>query len=186
VLLPSIIKRVKAYSESLTAEDITYVYYYCYFGQSQDGISHLLRWMISQLARHCQSIPKEILQYFRQSQQPSVPVLTEALSSLTSKFKRIYLLVDALDESQGLWNLLNLILSLSGLGFEVVSVLATSKEEVDIKTQLGPASQNWSLSNALVDEDIQIYVRNELKRHHNLGARPASMQREIELALLLA
>ena len=90
VLLSSIIEDVKSLCKADQSKDVACVYYYYYFERSQDETSPLLGWAVDQLIRCCQYIPNEILDCFRASQQPSVPTLVVALSSLAKKFKKIY------------------------------------------------------------------------------------------------
>jgi hypothetical protein len=184
VLLSYIIENVKAQCKSLPSNDVACVYYYCYFGRAQDESPHLLRWVIDQLVRCSQYIPNEILDCYYAGQQPSMPTLVLALSLLLKKFRKVYLFVDALDESLERQNLLDLLLKLAGPGFENISLLVMSREEIDIKAAIGNASQSLSLSNSFVEEDIRKYVRNQLRTHRKLCGLRSSMQTEIENSLV--
>lgn len=184
VLLSYIIENMNAQCKSLGSNDVACVYYYCYFGRAQDETSHLLRWTINQLTRRSLFIPNEIVDCFSAGQEPSVPTLVVALSSLVRKFQKIYLLVDALDESLERSNLLDLLLTLAGPGFQNISLLAMSREEIDIKAAIGHTSQSISLSNPFVDDDIRTYVRNQLKKHRKLRTLESPLQTEIETALV--
>lgn len=100
VLISYIIEDVKKYCDTIPTGDITYSYYYCYFGRNQDEVPHLLRWVINQLCRKIQYLPKEILDLYMINEQPSVPVLIQALSTVLRNFRRVYIIIDAFDESQ--------------------------------------------------------------------------------------
>lgn len=145
VLFSHIVESVKARYPFRPGNDIACVYYYCYFGRSQDETELLLRWIIDQLIRSSQFIPNEILDCFRAGQQPSVLTMVSALGLLVQKFHRIYLFVDALDESLERHNLLDLLLTLVGPGFENIVLLVMSREEIDIKSTIGLASKSITL-----------------------------------------
>jgi hypothetical protein len=184
VLLSSIIEIVKSRCKTVQSKDVACVYYYCYFGRSQDETSPLLRWIIDQLIRCCQYIPNEILDCFRAGQQPSVSTLVVALSSLAKKFQKIYLFVDALDESLERQNVLDLLLTLAGPGFDNISLLVTSREKIDIKIAIGSTTESISLSNPYVDDDIRTYVRNQVKLHRKLSVLEPALRTEIEDGLV--
>lgn len=184
VLLSYIIEDVKKYCSTIPSDDVTYSYYYCYFGRNQDEVPHLLRSVINQLCRKSQYVPNEIPDCFNASEQPSVPVLIEALSTVLRNFRRVYIILDALDESLERQNLLLLLKQLASDSFEKVGLLATSRKEIEIEISLEPISTQVSLSNPYVDEDIRIYVENQLQTHHRLCPWPMSLLAEIGEALV--
>lgn len=167
------------------SNDITAcVFYYCHHSHARDETGPLLRWIIDQLVRSCGHLPNELLDCYRAGHQPSIPMLWVAFSSLVVKFRRIYLFVDALDESLERQNLLDLLLNLSGPEFDNVSLLAMSRDELDIRDAIGGYFTNISLSNPYVDEDIRIYVCNQLKTHPKLKKLPPILQKEVEDGLV--
>lgn len=107
-----------------------------------------------------------------------------ALSSLVKKFRKIYLLIDALDESLERHNILDLLLTLAGPSFENINLLVMSREEMDIRIAIESAAKSISLSNPYVDEDIRIYVRNQLNTHRRLSVLEPTLRKEIENALV--
>lgn len=184
ILFSYIVEDIKQYCRTMGGKDITCSYYYCYFGRSQDEVPHLLRWVINQLCRKSRYVPKQILDCFRTGEQPSVPVLIQALSTVLCNFRRVYLLLDALDETQDRQNLLDLLNQLAGDSFGKLVLLAASRKEIDIEISLKPISTIMSLSNPHVDEDIQIYIENQLQDHHKLRTWPKSLSDEISAALV--
>lgn len=159
------------------------VYYYCYHGRAQDEAPHFLRWTIDQLVRRSRYVPNEILDCYQLGHEPSVPVLVTAVSSLVSKFQRVYLLIDALDESLDRHNLLDLLLALAKPVFENVSLLAMSRNEVDIRDKIKDSFETISLSNKHVEEDIRTYVHNQLRQHQKLRRFDKSLKEEVEASL---
>ena len=183
VLFSYIVENVTALCKTDYQDNSVCVYYYCYFGRNQDESTHLLRWVVGQLARHAKFIPGSISSLFELGQQPSNTVLTEAMAELSSYFSRIYLLLDGLDESLQRKNLLHVLKSLADSRFDGIKTLAMSREEPDIKVAMGDLAQAVSLSNPYVDEDIAMYVRNELAGNARLRMYPTGLKEEIEAAL---
>jgi hypothetical protein len=105
------------------------------------------------------------------------------MAELSSYFSRIYLLLDGLDESLQRKNLLHVLKSLADSRFDGIKTLAMSREEPDIKVAMGDLAQAVSLSNPYVDEDIAMYVRNELAGNARLRMYPTGLKEEIEAAL---
>lgn len=60
----------------------------------------------------------------------------------------------------------------------------SSRKEIDIERYLTPISTSMSLSNPYVDEDIQIYIQNQLQDHHKLRTWPKPLSNEIGAALV--
>lgn len=184
ILFSYIVEDVKQYCKTLGSKDVTYSYYYCYFGRAQDEVPHFLRWVINQLCRESQYIPQEILDCFGKDEDPSVAVLIQALSTVLRNFRRVYLMLDALDETLERQNLLRLLNQLAEESFEKLGLLVSSRKEIDIETSLAPISTCMSLSNPYVDEDIRIYIKNQLRDHHKLRTWPKSLLDEISTALV--
>lgn len=153
---------VKKYCSTIPSDDITYSYYYCYFRRNQDEVPHLLQLVINQLCRKCQYLPEEILDCFRIRERPSIPIFIQALSTILRNFRRVYIILDALDESLKRHNLSLLLTQQASDTTQKIGLLAMSRKEIDIEISLEPISTQVSLSNPHVDEDIRIYVENNL------------------------
>lgn len=184
ILFSYVVEDIKQYCKTFGSKDITCSYYYCYFGRAQDEVPHILQWVINQLCRKSQYIPKAILDSFQTGEQPSVPVLIQALSAVLLNFQYVYVMLGALDETFERQNLLGLLNQLAGVSFEKLGLLVTSRKVIDIEISLTPISTCISLSNPYVDEDIQIYIQNQLQDHHKLRTWPKSLLDEISVALV--
>lgn len=80
--------------------------------------------------------------------------------------------------------MLRLLNQLAGDSFEKIGLLAMSRKEIDIEISLEPITTQMSLSNPHVDEDIRVYIQNQLKSHHRLCTWPPSLLAEISEALV--
>lgn len=93
-------------------------------------------------------------------------------------------MLDALDETLEQKNFLRLINQLAEVSFEKLGLLVTSRKHIDIEISLTPISTSISLSNPYVDEDIQIYIQNQLQHHPKLREWPKWLSDEISIALV--
>jgi hypothetical protein len=107
-----------------------------------------------------------------------------ALSAVLCQFDRVYLVIDALDESLGRENILDLLVKIVGnKEFEKLYVIAVSRCEADIETALQHVSTAISLSNPWVDEDIRIYLQSRLRSDSRFSRWPRALIAEIQDAL---
>jgi len=185
ILASFISEDVKAFCKDSTLESTGWAYYYCYFGHKQDETPHLLRWVISQLCRQMNAIPDEVRQLFLDGGSPPTRQLTVALGAVLRNYHRVYLVIDALDESLERERILNLLVSiLDDYAFEKLQLLVMSRKEVDIERALLGVSVDISLSNPHVDEDIRVYIQNTLCENHKFSRWPEELRGEIETALV--
>jgi hypothetical protein len=162
ILFSSICTDVQRRCKSATLHDCGWAYYYCYFKRYHCEASHFLGWAISQLCRQLKKIPIEVHQLYEGGVRPSMKQLRQLLVSVCKLFPRVYLLIDALDESKNRSTLLKLLSDVRA-EFQNVQILATSREELDIKLALGPLSVELSLSNKYIDKDIKTYLVQQLR-----------------------
>jgi hypothetical protein len=93
--------------------------------------------------------------------------------------------LDALDESSNRPNLLDVLLQVAGdANFKNIRLLALSRKETDIERVLDHISTDMSLQNPRVDEDIRLYIQNQLCEDRKFSHRPKSLRAEIETALV--
>jgi hypothetical protein len=185
ILASFIFEDVKTFCKASALENTGWAYFYCYFGHKQDETPHLLRWVINQLCRQMNAIPDEVRQLFHDGGLSPVRELKVALSAVLRSYHRVYLVIDALDESLERERILNLLVSvLDDHVFQKLQLLAMSRKEVDIERALLGVSVNISLSNLHVDEDIRVYIHNTLRDSHKFSRWPVELRQEIETALV--
>ncbi|KAK1993839.1 hypothetical protein LX36DRAFT_585550 [Colletotrichum falcatum] len=113
------------------------VYYYCYFGNNQDETSSLLEWVLVRLCRQVRLVPGRLWEPFQHGGQPSTESLLSALEAALAPFERVFISIDAIDESKPRGELLRAIRDLTtDHRFAKVRVLATSREYLDIETAM--------------------------------------------------
>jgi hypothetical protein len=184
VLASFVIEDVKKLAKS--SPGMGWAYYYFYFRREKDEVPHFLCWIINQLCRQSKQIPPEVLELHRHGGELSTESLLIALSAVLRDFQRVYLVLDALDESTNRRRLLDVLVKLPvNADFAKLQILAASREEPDIERALGPISTVISLNqNQWVENDIRLYIESCLCEDRKLRRWPEALRSEIEAALV--
>ncbi|XDG01159.1 hypothetical protein ABKA04_000774 [Annulohypoxylon sp. FPYF3050] len=116
-----------------------YSFYYCHHERNHDETIHFLRWIICDLSRQIgRFIPPE-LEELSKEDKFSIAGLMSCFLAISRQYmqlgRRIYLIVDAVDESRKpRERFLDILIKIgSDPDFRHVSLLMTSREETDIK-----------------------------------------------------
>ncbi|UNI16489.1 hypothetical protein JDV02_002920 [Purpureocillium takamizusanense] len=160
------------------------VYYYCYFARNQDEAMPFLRWLTTQLCRQAALIPAEIDKLFLLKHAPKLSQLLTAVHVLLEEFKAVFVIIDAVDESQPREELLKVIRDLAtDRRFDGLQLLATSREYYDIEFCFSDISSSISMSNPAVECDIRSYVHSVIASDRKFAKWPKTLATEVENAL---
>jgi Cdc6-like AAA superfamily ATPase len=185
VLHSFIVEDVKRFSHNPSLSTTGWGYYYCYFARNQDETPLFLRWLINQLCRQIKGLPADVQQLCREGGHPSMSRLLQVLGSVSKLFSRVYVVIDALDESKDRERLLALLIEiLEAESLDTVQLLVTSQRELDIERAILPLSTILSLSNPYVDEDIRKYIQSCLSQNRRFSKWPDDLKAETEKALV--
>jgi NACHT domain len=163
ILASYVAEEIEKYCNSSSGKSskLGHAYYYCYFGHNQDESSHFLRWIIGQLCRQSEKVPEKLQNIYKSGKTPTISSLLSVLHSTMEGFERVYLVLDAVDESMPRADLLRVIRDLStDARFSALGLLVTSREYIDIEQVLEVCSIPISMSNSFVEEDIGTLVRS--------------------------
>ncbi|KAI0851795.1 hypothetical protein F5Y00DRAFT_259284 [Daldinia vernicosa] len=128
-----------------------YSYYYCHNERNQDETINFLRWIVGDLSRQIDRFIPQELDKLSQSQGFTIEGLMNCFAALSRKFKsegrRVYLIVDAVDESKKpRKRLLDVLIAMgTDITYENVSILMTSREEEDIGDAMAQAATRSQL-----------------------------------------
>jgi NACHT domain len=184
VLSSHIIEDVKGHCKSSPTEQYGWTFYYCYFLREQDETTHFLRWILNQLCRQCNHIPEILLEHYNDGIQPSLKILLGALTTLVLRFSRVFVVIDALDESKNRSSILKLLTTIAeDHEFANVNLLVLSRNEIGIGKAIKSISTDISLSNSLVDEDIELYIQKELQDNAKFGRWTPALKSGVAAAL---
>ncbi|KPM42954.1 hypothetical protein AK830_g3643 [Neonectria ditissima] len=183
VLAAYLIDQVRRLCESAEDPKPDYVYYYCYHGHNHDEAAPFLRWLISQLCRRKQAVPEKAYKVHQLNQQPGLQELLDILEAVLATSFRVFIVIDAVDESQPRTNLLKVIEDLAqDQRFSKIQLLVTSRKELEIERTMSEISSPVSMSNPLVEEDIKKFVRSQIQRGQ-FQKWPSELKDEVEESL---
>ncbi|KAH7190457.1 hypothetical protein DER44DRAFT_844760 [Fusarium oxysporum] len=162
----------------------TSAYYYCYFGHHQDETVPFLRWIIAQLSRQAGIVSSSVHDLFKRGGEPSIQELLDSLEQILQVFGSVYIVIDAVDESNTRQDLLEVIYTLvTDPRFSNIHILITSREYIDIELVMEKISVSVPMSNELVEQDIRIHVRSILRSNRKFQRWSSDLLKEVEEAV---
>ena len=185
VLCSTIIEHVK----TICGNDTRYAYFYFDFNDPQkQTVVGMLRSIILQLCVGNAQLLGELCELYRQRndgrQQPTLQGLTKSLLSLFVNNRRLYLILDALDECSERGKLLDIISQIVRAK-DHANLFVTSRKEKDITDALqGIFGSQLDLRGDLIDADIDLHVRRCLESDRCLQKWNAQIKQEILEALV--
>jgi hypothetical protein len=143
-------------------------FYFTFNDESKRDESAMLRALLLQLADQLsdgQSVLQHLHDAYRSGPPPPLTLL-DYLQQLIKKFDRVYLLIDALDESPRYDQRDSVLKSIAALREGAptgLHLLVTSRDESDIRDALGTAVEEVKLKTAGIDDDIGKFVAQKLE-----------------------
>jgi ankyrin repeat domain-containing protein 50 len=161
-------------------------FYFSFSDEEKQTFGNMLRSIIAQLldAIPGTALPQEVLElymrYGKRERTPDIDTLKTTVEHMMRRFERVFIVIDALDESDKdtRSDLLIWITQVQGNGR---SILATSRDEHDIRRILTPNNvHRIPIQSSEVDSDVSLYVQNYLQREPALKRLPVEVRGEIE------
>ena len=178
VLCSTIIENI----QSRCSPDDACLYFYFDFGNPlKQAVINMLYSFLTQLSSSM--IPTEVRQLYERcnngGQEANITQLIETILSIASHGRRLFIIIDALDESSDRKTLLKVIKMILQSNSEI-NLLMTSRKEHDIQVML-EFSVNYvvAIQNELVDVDIDIYIRQCLLNDPDLCKWDDELKSEI-------
>ncbi|VBB71412.1 Putative protein of unknown function [Podospora comata] len=182
VLASFAIEKIRLLCEGAT--NYVYAYYYCHYYNAQDEAIPLLRWVVAQVSRQLGWAPVELKRLHDRGCEPTVPELQHILELALARLERLFIIVDAVDESMPRDEIIRLLATISlDARFYKVRILATSRHYGDIERFFSAISSSISMKNPYVDSDIQRHIRARFQSSMRLRRWQNSFQ-AIEEALV--
>ncbi|KAL6714576.1 hypothetical protein ACLMJK_008001 [Lecanora helva] len=167
------------------------IYYYFDFQVREKQLVHpFLKYLIFQLLNHFKLNAKSVLQGLYDSslsgsRNPTERELIEAIRRVIGLSPAFFLILDALDECLERDKLLDFLGELQSWEQAKISVFATSRREPDIEDSLSTtATHIISLEDNVIDNDILLYINNQLQSKKGLSKWPEDIKAEIRSTLL--
>ncbi|KAM7203900.1 hypothetical protein V8F33_001871 [Rhypophila sp. PSN 637] len=171
VLAAFLIEEIQNHCDiSLPGSKMGCAYYYCHYSHDQDECAPFLSWTLSQACRQTQYVPGKLKRMYDRGCEPSIPELESALELVLEQLDVLYVVVDAIDESNPRSELVNLIATLVlDTRFRKIRILATSRPYFEIERVFGGIFGSVvSMSNAAVKADIRKMVNSRLASSYRL------------------
>lgn len=188
VLCSTIIEDLLAFSRQISGVAVAY-FYFAFSNSELQLCGSAVRSLVGQFSFYKGSLPEELDALYAQcrngQQQPSLDSLKQVLRSLIGQFQYSYIVFDALDECTECVEILDFMEDLMQNGPSSLHVCTTGRREKDITDVLEQLnSTQIGLSSALVDADIQTFLKATLQSDRKLRRWPQDLQDEIEQTLL--
>ena len=171
--------------------DTVIVYFYFDFNNTEKHSSKkAIRSLLFQFALQQKSrlqILEQLYQKYKDGQQqPAEEEIRSLLEDAVAHtgFNK-YFILDTLDECIDREDFAILVRKLVKSQREGLHIIITSRREKDIKDELGCAAKyNINIQSAIVDEDIQTYIRDRIAMDSKLKKWPRKVQNEISTVLI--
>lgn len=178
--------------DGLIFESSSSVLHFYFDFNDMDKQSHekMIRSLIMQLSTQNGVIPQPLMSTYEScvngQRQPSTDALLETLHNLIQDYRKVFLILDALDECTERLELLSMLQQIASWK-SGISILVTSRIEADIGENLDAiGTKKICIQNNLVDNDIRAYVRERLSNDWKLRRwkKHPAIQNEIENDLM--
>ncbi|KAK7711721.1 hypothetical protein SLS57_008014 [Botryosphaeria dothidea] len=142
-------------------------FYFDFADEEKQSVKALIRSLIVQLASktrgQCQQL-KELFKSRRPGQSlPQTKVLLSVLMEQVQLFEDVYLIIDALDESKNLKQLLDTLEIISKWSASNLHIMASSRDTHEVKRTMSRISASeLAIGTSLVSQDIATYVEDEI------------------------
>lgn len=184
VLAAYLFGKINQHCEEDEAGKVASVYYYCFHLRNQNEAGPFLAWVVNQLCRKAELVPENLLRLYTANCQPSIDELLVCLEMVLEVFDRVFIVVDAIDESQPWEDFLRVLGDLAtDPRFRKIQLFGTSREYVEIGRAMAPIAKSLSMSNNLVEADIELYVGARIKSTPKFRRWPEQLQQRTQARL---
>jgi len=181
VLASHLIEETRRICDETANSSYVSIYYYCHHSRNMDESMPFLRWVVSQLCREAERVPKRLHDMHKRRRDPTRTELLACLEEAVGWFDTVFVIVDALDESQAPWvTLLSLLQTLvTEARFQNIQLLATSREYLAIQQTMTAISQPVSMAHPHFEKDIAIAVEKSIQSTPRFQAWPADIRDQV-------
>jgi len=188
ILSSIIIESISQYCIQNSGYGFAYFYFDFNDVQKQDS-ERMLRSLVVQLSKQSGDIPWKLdalfSSYDNGKRPPDLNELLMVLYDMIWQYPRVYIVLDALDECKQRSELTEMLEEIASWNIPSLHFLMTSRQDQDIRVCLEgfvDIQNIMCLQENVVDEDIQLYVRQRLSDDKSLikWRKDAALQQEIE------
>lgn len=147
-------------------------FYFKFDDESKQDVSAMLRALILQLSSQTEGIRAlERLYGSYRTTTPPTYALMECLGQIIQELQDVYIILDALDECPRNQRsaMLRALVDLHASSERGLHILATSRDEVDIRDMIGDlADDKIPMRNSHVEKDIALFISQHLRQEKSL------------------
>ena len=126
-------------------------------------------------------MPDELQDVYTSGQDPSLSSLLDILHNVLEEFERVYIVLDAVDESIPRADLLRVIRDITtDTRFSTLGLLVTSRQYIDIEQVLEACSTPITMSNSFIEDDIGILVQSTIQSSVTFQRWPEDLRHEMQ------
>jgi len=126
-------------------------------------------------------VPDELQDVYTSGQDPSLSSLLDILHNVLEEFERVYIVLDAVDESIPRADLLRVIRDITtDTRFSTLGLLVTSRQYIDIEQVLEACSTPITMSNSFIEDDIGILVQSTIQSSVTFQRWPEDLRHEMQ------
>jgi hypothetical protein len=166
-------------------------YYFNFQNRKEQQFVSLLRSLILQLSCQCPKLPLRVqwlhdnIQWSHDQPTLSSGYLIEILQDLFGEFEDVYLVIDALDECEQQEESLEGMRELAAAKNGILHLLVSSRQTQIIRSTIESiATGTISINESTPAQDIQLHIREQLRRDPRMRKWPSDLQDEIESTLM--
>lgn len=172
---------------------VTAYFFFDFNDAQKQDLDIMVRSLLCQLSQQSIKIPASLDALFssceRGQRQPSIQALMHALQFMIQDLPQVYIVLDALDECIQRVELMEMFKMMVGWKAPNLHLLVTSRREPDMENSLDDIIDGQNqicLQSAVVDKDIERYVRQRLSDDKSLKkwGKDVALRQEIESALM--
>ncbi len=142
----------------------TVAYYYCHYTRAQDEGESFLRCILGQLCQKLDGVPNTIFKAFQDASTVDHTALLSTLEECLSRFDTVFVVLDAVDESNPRAVLFDVLKKLATEErFKKLRLVTSSRCEVDIVEALEPHSVEMKIASADNSSDIEKCIHSALQ-----------------------
>ncbi|EKD13362.1 uncharacterized protein L3040_002778 [Drepanopeziza brunnea f. sp. 'multigermtubi'] len=188
VLCSTIIEQLVRYCQKMPKAAVAY-FYFDFNNAGKRDVESLIRSLVTQLSAQSQTTPALLLELYKEHQNgiraADERTLVATLLNLMLTFHSVYIVLDALDESNECDEVLQFIHGLQSWDLLRLHILATSRQLAEIEESLASIATNkLCLQDAQMNEDIVLYIADKLQNDKKLSKWPPDIRLQIQAKLL--
>lgn len=183
VLISHLIEQIQRMCKGTPSQNRLCAYYYCHRNR-QDETRPFLLWILHRLCRKTDLVSEDVYRMSNEGVQPDLNELMNSIAQLLNGFERVFIILDAIDESQFRENLLKILRDfIMEPRFKKIQLLASSREYQDIEQTMQTFSTPISMAHPSVEHNIKICIHSKLKSNQHVRHWPSDILAEVEDAI---